>query len=68
MRVCGPERGIEGRFQLEMSDGVDEASALRVGGPPRIPPSMKRTESGVCSENRVAMSRADCGETALRSR
>lgn len=64
----GPERGMEGRFQDDRSEGLGLSEGLREGGEPIIPPSMSLTREGVSLVNRAAISRAERGDMALRSR
>jgi hypothetical protein len=73
--VCGPETGMLGRVQeleVVLEEGWVETPVVGVeeserrGGPPMIPPSMENAALG--SLNRLAISRADRGETALRSK
>lgn len=66
----GPESGMEGRFQdvsAEVS-GSEVADGLSCGAPPMIPPSRKRVVSLASCSKRAAISRAERGEMALRSR
>ena len=73
--LTGPEVGIEGLFQACSDSGrivtfvglVFSGSSFGLGAPPMIPPSMKLME-GAADVNKVANSRAERGEMALRSR
>lgn len=70
--VCGPESGMEGRFQESMEEGSIgaelSAGGFKLGGPPIIPPSMKFTNAGVSFSNKAAIFLAERGEMAFKSR
>lgn len=62
--TCGPETGMLGVDQVCVLDSV---LSLRVGGPPIMPPSMNFID-GALLWRWFAISRAELGDMALRSR
>jgi hypothetical protein len=71
--LCGPETGIEGRFQVCAVAGssamvvLGSGAALGEGAPPMMPPSRNFMEGAVLAK-REPMARAERGEMAFRSR
>jgi hypothetical protein len=62
--MCGPETGMLG---LDHVSPVDSGLDFREGGPPMMPPSTNFTDGAVVSK-RAAISRAERGEIAFRSK